>query len=353
MTNPAVLDAGLGDLLDAVLRDHLGPHRGRLVVLAMSKDENPKATIIAFPPKGRTPLLAVKVALTTGARAAVAAEARALQQLAEGDPTLVGGTVPRLLDVRHDAAGAVMVTTAHEGVPMSIDYHRWRHTSSARAVQHDFECAGTWLDSLADAGLPPGHVQSPTAIGNAVGTGCGTAGSIARALVARWPSDASAHALAEHVTSIASDLSADRPASVVHGDFWCGNILRRDGAVAGVIDWEHATFIDDPLRDRARFALSYALYLDRHTTPGRRVAGHRGLVAGPWGEGVRYAFAGSGWLPDLMRRFVSDGLQATGRDPGLWREVLLLGLAEIAATSDHGDFAHHHLSLGAELLSWP
>lgn len=344
MTNPALLDAGLGDLLDAVLRDHLGPRRGRLVVLAMSKDENPKATIMAFPPSGRTPLLAVKVALTPGARAAVAAEAGALRQLAERDPTLVGGTVPRLLDARHDAAGAVIVTTAHEGVPMSIDYHRWRHTSSRAAVQDDFECAGTWLESLgslAGSGLPPGQVQGPTT------------GRIAQALVARWPSDRSAHVLAEHVSSTVSELSAGCPTSVVHGDFWCGNILRRDGVVAGVIDWEHATFADDPLRDRARFALSYALYLDRHTAPGRRVAGHRGLVAGPWGEGVRYAVSGSGWFPDLVRGFVSDGLEATGRDPGLWREVLLLGLAEIAATSDHGAFAHHHLALGAGMLSWP
>jgi hypothetical protein len=345
MTSPALLDAGLGDLLDAVLRDHLGPRRGRLVVLAMSKDENPKATIIAFPPEGRKPLLAVKVALTHGARASVAAEARALQQLAERDPTLVGGTVPRLLDARHDATGAVIVTTAHEGAPMSIDYHRWRHTASPRAVHDDFQCAGTWLDSLADAVMPHdqdhGLVEGPTA------------GSIAQALVARWPSDESAQALAEHVTSSASDVSAGGPASVVHGDFWCGNILRRDDAVAGVIDWEHASFVDDPLRDRARFALSYALYLDRHTAPGRRVAGHRGLVAGPWGEGVRYAVAGSGWFPELVQRFLSDGLQTTGRDPRLWREALLLGLAEIAATSDHGDFARHHLSLGAEMLSWP
>lgn len=344
MTNPALLDAGLGDLLDAVLRDHLGPSRGRLVVLAMSKDENPKATIIAFPPEGRTPLLAVKIALTPGARASVAAEARALHQLAERDPTLVGGTVPRLLDARHDAAGAVIVTTAHQGVPMSIDYHRWRHTSRTRAVHDDFECAATWLDSLdslAGAAAPPGLVPGQNA------------GSIAQALVARWPSEVSAQALAEHVTSSASELSAGSPASVVHGDFWCGNILRRDGAVAGVIDWEHATFDDDPLRDRARFALSYALYLDRHTVPGHQVPGHGGLVAGPWGEGVRYAVAGSGWFPDLVRGFVSDGLAATGRDPSLWREVLLLGLAEIAATSDHRAFAHHHLSLGAEMLSWP
>ena len=168
------------------------------------------------------------------------------------------------------------------------------------------------------------------------------------ALVSRWPDDPSARELADRLAPSAGELS-NGVASVVHGDFWCGNILRRHGAVAGVIDWEHGTFFDDPLRDRARFALSYALYLDRHTVPGREVAGHRGLVAGPWGEGVRYAFAGSGWFPDLIRRFVSDGLQATGRDPGLWHEAVLLALSEVAVSSDHDGFAQHHLSLALSL----
>jgi aminoglycoside phosphotransferase len=333
-------DTGLGDLVGATLRDHLGPRAAHVVVLAMSKDENPKATVIAFAEDGRTPRLAVKVALTPGARASVAAEAGALRRLAEADPTLVGGTVPRLLDERHDASTAVIVTSAHPGVPMSVDYHRWRHTSSARRVTEDFEHAGAWLAALARS-APPVRAESTR-----------PSSSVADALVTRWPSDVAARALADGIRSAVSDLAADRPSSVVHGDFWCGNILRRAGAVVGVIDWEHATFADDPLRDRARFALSYALYLDRHTTAGRRVAGHRALVAGPWGEGVRYAIAGSGWFPTLLQGFLSDGLQTTGRDPRLWRQVLLLGLAEIAATSDHQEFARHHLLLGAEMLPW-
>jgi aminoglycoside phosphotransferase (APT) family kinase protein len=35
---------------------------------------------------------------------------------------------------------------------------------------------------------------------------------------------------------------------LLHGDFWPGNVLWRDGAVAGVLDWEDAAF-GDPLAD--------------------------------------------------------------------------------------------------------
>ena len=343
MTSAALVEsggAGLGDLVGATLRDHLGGRDARVVVLAMSKDENPKATVIAFPADARTPRLAVKVALTHGARASVAAEADALRRLAEADPTLVGGTVPRLLDERQDAAAAVIVTSAHRGVPMSIDYHRWRHTSSARRVTEDFEHAARWLSALGRTTVPGQDERTRTS------------SSFADALVARWPSDPAARAVADGVRQAVSELAVGCPSSVVHGDFWAGNILRHAGAVAGVIDWEHATFADDPLRDRARFALSYARYRDRPTRAGRRVAGHHELVAGPWGEGVRYALGGSGWFPTLVQRFLADGLDDTGRDPQLWRRVVLLGLAEIAATSDHPEFAHSHLLLGAEVLRW-
>ena len=37
---------------------------------------------------------------------------------------------------------------------------------------------------------------------------------------------------------------------LVHGDFWPGNLLWRDGAIAGVIDWEDA-LVGDPLADLA------------------------------------------------------------------------------------------------------
>jgi hypothetical protein len=130
---------------------------------------------------------------------------------------------------------------------------------------------------------------------------------------------------------------------VVHGDFWAGNLLTESGRVLGVIDWEHSSPVGSPVRDLARFATSYSLYLDRHTRQGRRVSGHPGLRAGQWGAGVEYAIDGSGWYPDLVRSFVMSGLQRLGASPTCWRDVLLADLATTAANADHDDFARNHL----------
>ena len=52
---------------------------------------------------------------------------------------------------------------------------------------------------------------------------------------------------------------------LLHGDFWPGNILWRDGQLMGVIDWEDAAF-GDPLADLAntRFELLWAFEHRRH-----------------------------------------------------------------------------------------
>jgi hypothetical protein len=201
-------------------------------------------------------------------------------------------------------------------------------------VRTDFAAAGDWLTRLHGTG---GNGQAsvadmlegvPEVLGRRF---CGQPGTDAdladlAALRAR---------LAGHST----------PQSVVHGDFWLGNLLVAEGRVRGVVDWEHARLTGSPVRDLARFATSYALYLDRHTRPGRQVAGHRGLRAGPWGAGVEYAIDGAGWFPDLVRSFVMSGLKRLGASPSCWRDVLLADLATTAATADQHEFALNHLLL--------
>jgi len=44
---------------------------------------------------------------------------------------------------------------------------------------------------------------------------------------------------------------------VLHGDCWPGNLLWRDGRLAGVIDWEEAAF-GDPMADLANIRLEIA-----------------------------------------------------------------------------------------------
>jgi aminoglycoside phosphotransferase (APT) family kinase protein len=62
------------------------------------------------------------------------------------------------------------------------------------------------------------------------------------------------------VLEAASPLSARNPPVLLHGDFWPGNTLWRDGRLVAVIDWEDAA-LGDPLADvaNARLELLWAL----------------------------------------------------------------------------------------------
>src|SRR6185437_12611011 len=53
------------------------------------------------------------------------------------------------------------------------------------------------------------------------------------------------------------------PSALLHGDYWPGNILWRDGWLVGVIDWEDAA-LGDPLADLAisRLDLLWALDIE-------------------------------------------------------------------------------------------
>ena len=93
------------------------------------------------------------------------------------------------------------------------------------------------------------------------------------------------------------------------------------------------------------------LYLDRRTRPGRRIAGHDRLRATRWGIGVEHALNGSGWFPELFRRFIADGLERLGGSAAGWRDAALAGIAEVAALTDHQDFARLHIELFRRLAT--
>jgi hypothetical protein len=200
-------------------------------------------------------------------------------------------------------------------------------------VQADFAAVERWLESF----------QAATA---AEVAGCDFGDGLESAITARFDDDASLAAGLAALRIVARGLSEMRlHRAAVHGDFWFGNLLVEGGAISGVVDWESAALSGDPLRDLARFALSYALYLDRHSRAGRTVAGHPGLVAGQWGAGIAYAIDGKGWFGELFRDFLRRGLARLGGDSQAWRDVALVGLADIAATADHPEFARQHWEL--------
>ncbi|MBX5468895.1 MAG: phosphotransferase [Thermoleophilaceae bacterium] len=304
----------------------------RSLVLGASKDPNAKITTLLVSPESGRPVLAVKVPTTDAAARAVAREARVLSELPRlGAP--VGATIPRVVGSVEFRGRPGIVMTAASGTPMTTSYLRRRHAARRERVARHFAAVGGWLAELqrATAG-PPARIDMD--------------GGVASRLASRFWSDVR---LADDLAALAEIHSrlarSATPRTAVHGDLWVGNVLLDGERVSGVVDWEGGAGSGEPLRDLARFALTYALFLDRRTRSGRRVPGHPGLRADRWGAGVEYALDASGWFPDLVRRFLADGLARLGAPRTLWRDAALAGIAEIAALTDDPGFARAHLEL--------
>ncbi|HTZ44839.1 MAG TPA: hypothetical protein VMB79_13330 [Jatrophihabitans sp.] len=303
------------------------------VLLAGSTDPNAKLTLMLVDRFG--PAFAVKIATTPEAGAAVLREAARLAALhARGLAGLVA-TVPRPVTLLDADGLPALVTTAVAGIPMAAHYHEWRHTGRRHPVRADLLAAGAWLAALQR--LTAAERRPVTLLEAALD---GIELRFGERPGLRWALRPVSAALARQRT----------PRTAVHGDYWFGNVLAAGGRVTGVVDWEASEPAGEPLADVARFAVSYCLYLDRHTRPGGRVAGHRGLRADCWGAGLRHAVLGDGWLPATVQGFVRDALARLDADPGLARAVLLAGIAEVAATADHADFAAEHLGLLERML---
>ena len=303
------------------------------VVLALSKDPNAKLTVLLIPDSGSQPALAVKVPTTRGAEGSIASERRVLAELHSFLPDVVLGTIPALAQLPDMPARPALITTALTGVPMSTRYHTWRHLATAAAIRADFSAVERWLSRFqaTTTGTP-----SPLDMD----------GGAIEVLTQRFADDPRMKGTMGRLEAIHRRLRTSTSArTAVHGDFWFGNILMVGNDVSGVVDWEAGNKCGEPVRDLIRFALTFALYLDRHSRPGQRVAGHRNLTAGAWGAGIAYALDGQGWFPDLFRKFIQDGLVRLGVDPGCWRDAALAGIAEVAATADHFDFARLHWQL--------
>lgn len=305
----------------------------RALVMGTSKDPNAKVTILLVSSTSRRPVLAAKAPTTDIAARAVEAEAAMLSGLRAIPAPLLLETIPRLVDVAELDGRPAVVMTALPGTPMTTSYLRWRHTASPHRVGADFAAVGAWLATL----------QRETA-GEPVPVDMD--GGAAQRLVARFADDQRLGADLDRLAAIHAALRRESvPRTVVHGDLWVGNVLLTAGRVSGVVDWEAAAVAGEPLRDVVRFPLMYALYLDRRTRAGRRVAGHPGLRASGWGAGVEYALDGDGWFPDLFRDFLRSGLARLGASPALWRDAALAGIAEAAAFSDDQEFARLQLEL--------
>jgi hypothetical protein len=226
-----------------------------------------------------------------------------------------------------------MVTTAVPGTPIAASYLRWRHTASRERVAADFAAAAAWLAEL----------QADTA-GDVAPLDLD--GGVSGRLRERFDGDELLDSDLERLSGMHRRLRTNLVRrTAVHGDFWFGNVLLSAGHVTGVVDWEAGSPAGEPVRDLVRFALMYALYLDRRTRPGGRVKGHRQLRAHAWGAGVEYGLDGDGWFPELFRRFLRHGLSRLGAAPECWRDAVLAGIAEVAALTDDPEFGRRNLEL--------
>ena len=307
------------------------------LVVALSKDPNAKITVLLIPRGGRRPTLAVKLPTTPAAEASIHAERTVLKDLHKGLPGAILASIPSIGHLKELGGTPSLVTTALPGSPMTTRYHAWRHLGNPSAVRADFLAVEAWLAAF----------QSATAgARRPVDMDGGAAVILRKRFGDERQLDESLAALAAVHARLRSTMT---PRTAVHGDFWFGNVLMAGEKVSGVIDWEAGAASGEPVRDLVRFALTYALYLDRHTRDGKTVSGHRGLRAGEWGSGITWAFDGEGWFPDLVREFVQRGLIRLGANPELWREAMLAGLAEVAATADHLEFARLHWQLFGRL----
>jgi hypothetical protein len=310
----------------------LGPGT-RMVTVSSSRDPNAKVTVLLFRAGATAPTLVVKIPTTIGAAMAVDAEAAMLAALPDRLAPPMLDAVPRVVDRLPTRCGDALVTTAVPGAPMTLGYHRWLHVARPGAVARDFEIAGRWLGRLqAGTGGPPRPVDF--------------VGALALRVDLRFPRAPLLPRVLEHLDAIDRRLRREvSPRTVVHGDYWAGNVLTDGRTVTGVVDWEAGTAHGAPVRDVARFALAYALSLDRHTRDGRPVVGHPGLRAGAWGAGVHYGIDGSGWFPRLLQTSTAAHLARLGVDPDRWRDVLVAGVADCAATADDDGFARRHYDL--------
>jgi aminoglycoside phosphotransferase (APT) family kinase protein len=310
----------------------------RALVIGMSRDPNAKLTVLLFPKGAAAPAFAVKLPTTASAAEAVERERRLLVALRHLDGGPAFEAVPAVVGTLDHAGFPALVMGARPGTPMTTVYHRFRHTARPDAVRADFAMVAAWLRGFQDATAAP---AAPIDL---------AAGAAAR--LRRRFGRVSGGGLLDRLELLNDRLGATAtPRTAVHGDLWCGNLLVAGGAISGVVDWEAGAERGEPLRDLVRFALAYALYLDRHTRPGRPVAGHPRLRAGDFGAGIAYALDGGGWFPELFRAFLVDGLGRLGVPTHLWRDVALAGVAEVAAGADHDGFALAHLELLRRLLT--
>ena len=188
-----------------------------LAVELRSPDRPPDTVVVRVPERA-----------AAAATSAVTAEFALLRQLrARGLPV----PEPRLLDARGEVWGRPALVLGHVAGAPCFDRKRWPQVApglaETLAAIHDVDGG-----QASFAGLP-------------------RAGDIAADRLARRPDEPDRELSEDRIrAALAACPLPPEPArpALLHGDFWPGNVIWRDGRVAAVVDWEQPA-VGDPLAD--------------------------------------------------------------------------------------------------------
>lgn len=308
--------SAIRDRANLIAVNHGLPQVTSGILIAVDYAPTAKVTLLLFGSDG-VPLLAAKLARHAAGEEALTTEYDTLRSLWSAGPRSVTAELPRPLALERIAGRLVLLSTAVRGAPLTVRYYTPGHVRDTGLVAADFAMAGAWL----------ARFQAETRCG-AVTLGQEMFEEWIRPTLDRYRVEVGwsdwESGLLDHLSSLCALFRGVRvPVVAVHGDYGIGNILLESGRVSGVVDWELGRPAGLPFSDLLKFATSYGSYLDRASPPTRdAIAGHPGWARARdrWGAtpgwtnatGILYSFYGSGWFPELVRRFLNDHLGRLG-----------------------------------------
>lgn len=320
------------------------------IVIGVDYAPTAKVTLLLFGTDGR-PRLVAKLARRPESDRALVTEYNTLTNLWSAGARAVTAELPRPLALEHIAGRMVLLSTAVRGTRLTARYYTPGHVRHPGRVAQDFALAGAWL-----AGF-----QAETNSGT-ITLGRDAFEEWIRPTLHRYRAEVGyssweADLLPGHLSDLCALLSGTRvPVVGVHGDYAPGNILLDRGRVSGVVDWELGRGAGLPFSDLFKFAASYGSYLDRARPPSRgALAGHPGWsqARDRWGAtpgwtnrtGILYAFFGSGWFPELVRRSLDGQLRRLQVPLPAARLFLLVFLAEQALALEQPAYRNGYRAL--------
>jgi aminoglycoside phosphotransferase (APT) family kinase protein len=349
-----VIDA-LRDFVNArlpELRPGAAPVEG--IVLA-GPDKAPASNVTFFVFDRNRELAAVaKVGRDPAYDGRLGSEYATLRELRGSGDAAFAASVPEALALTRIGGRTVLLLSAMDGRPLMTDYYAPGHVGDPARVGHDFSIAGAWLASL-HVGSSRGRITFGQELFD---RWIGATFDRYRTVVG-W-NDAEER-IYELVRERARALYGTHlPVTALHGDFWMGNILVKDGTISGVVDWERANLAAPPFTDIYKFPTSYGFYMDRgYPELDGRVPGHpeRDVIASEWTEfgswpnliGFAYTYFGAGWFPSLVRRFVAGSLDRLHVPDDVNGVFFPAFLAQEATTVRDEAFRHGYRSLLAAL----